>query len=570
MDQAPASSALVHPTNGLPLRKGAAVEATIARPRASLSGSGSLTPYDAADPWSQELKNWTPWLGSPDTEGNPYRNFIVSRIRDLVRNDGWASGAVSSLLDNIIGAGFRFVSKPDWQVLSRYGKGYDMAWAKEYQAYVQSEFRMWAEDMGRNCDLARRQTFREMCRLGARTHIIENDALAVMHLRPERLGRGSARFATCVQVVDPDRLSNPNMIADLPHMRGGVEIDDDGVAIGYHFRRAHQAQWMEYDKAWTWEYVPRETAWGRPNVIHYFESDRADTHRGCGGMLRPVLARLKMLARYDSAELQAAVINAVLAAFIESPYDPETVGSAMEAQFTGGDVRNAQLGVYEDLRQGYHDAHGNDLKLNGARISRLFSGEKLNLTTPARPPQAFAAFEGAILRNFASATGQSYSQVSRDYSQNTYSGERAAMIEAWKGIGRQRVMFGHGFALPIIGCVIEEMHATRRDIPLPRNAAPFWEYRTAYCRSRLLGPGRGYIDPVKEAQAAVLRMDAGLTTLEDECAEQGLDFEETLYQRAFERELFTKLKLPFPKWFGEPQSTQTEDAQQQAQKPQAA
>jgi lambda family phage portal protein len=561
--------ALVHPTNGKPLREALAWDSAISRTRVSLSGTGSLTPYDAADPWSQELKNWHPWLGSPDTEGNPYRDFIVSRIRDLVRNDGWASGTVTSLLDNMIGAGFRFVSKPDWMALSRHAKGFDMQWAKEYQAYVQGEFRLWADDMGRNCDLGRRLSFREICRLGARTHIIENDAIAMMHLRPERLGRGSAQFATCVQVVDPDRLSNPNMMADQPNLRGGVEIDDDGAPIAYHFRRAHQAQWMEYQKSWTWERVPRETAWGRPFVIHYFESERADTHRGCGGLLRPVLSRLKMLSRYDSVELQAAIINAVLAAFIEAPYDPESMGSALEAQLTGGDVRNAQLGVYEDLRQGYHESH--DLKLNGARIPRLFSGEKFNLTTPARPPAAFEAFEGAMIRNVASATGQSASQVSRDYSKNTYSGERAAMIEAWKSIGRQRFGFSHGFALPIIGCVIEEMHATRKDIPLPRKAPSFPEMRTAYCRSRLLGPGRGYIDPVKEAQAAVLRMDAGLTTLEDECSEQGLDYEEVLYQRAFERELFQKLGLPFPKWFGEEQATsQSENAQQLAQKPQAA
>jgi lambda family phage portal protein len=540
------------------------------RMRAGLSGSGSLTPYDAADPWSQELRSWQPWLGSPDTEGNPYRNFIVSRIRDLVRNDGWASGAVTNLLDNIIGAGFRFVSKPDWNALSLEAKGFDMEWAKEYQSVVQAEFRMWSEDMGRNCDLSRRNSWREMCRLAARHSIIENDAVGMMHWRPERMRSGAFRFGTCVQIVDPDRLSNPQQMQDMPHLRGGVEIDDDGVAIAYHFRRAHQAQWMEYEKAFSWERVPRETKWGRPIVVHYFESERADTHRGSGGILRPILARMKMLARYDSVELQAAIINAVLAAFIESPYDPETMGNALstlEAQTAGADIRNAQLGVYENLREAYHESH--DLKLNGAQLSRLFSGEKLNMASATRPAAQFAAFEGAMLRNFASATGQSATQVSRDYASTSYSGERSASLESWKSIGRNRHFFASGFALPVIGCVIEEMHAAKR-VPLPRNAPEFFRMRTAYCRSRLLGPGRGFIDPVKEAQAAVLRMDAGMTTLEDECAEQGLDYEETIYQRAFERALFDKLKLPHPKWFGEPPGAPEEDAQKLAAKPQAA
>jgi lambda family phage portal protein len=564
----PEVPALIHPTTGQalpPSRTIGAITGYRSGMRASLSGTGSLTPYDAADPWSQELKNWSPWLGSPDTEGNPYRNFIVSRIRDLVRNDGWASGAITSLLDNIIGAGFRFISKPDWKALSLEANGFDPVWAREYQSVVQAELRLWAEDMCKNCDLNRRMTWKEMSRLACRTNLVEGDALALMHLRPERIAKGTFRFMTCVQIVDPDRLSNPYGMPDQPRLRGGVEIDEDGVAAFYHFRRAHQAQWMEYDKAFTWERIPRETDWGRPIVVHHYDSDRPDSHRGAGGILRPVLARLKMLSRYDSVELQAAVINAVLAAYIESPYDPETVGSALEAQMTGGDVRNAQLGVYEDLRQQYHDS--NELQLNGARLGRLFSGEKLNFNAPSRPAQQFEAFEGAMLRNVAAATGQSYTQVSKDYSKANYSSERSALIEAYKSIGRQRAVFAHGFCLPVHGCVIEELHADNR-VPLPRNAPAFPAMRTAYCRSRLLGPGRGWIDPVKEAQAAVLRMDAGLTTLEDECGEQGGDWEEVLYTRAVVLELYRELKLPLPKWSGA--AVATPDAKQLAEKPQAA
>jgi capsid protein len=55
---------------------------------------GSRVPYDAADSFSDQLANWQPALWSPDNEINIYRDRIVSRARDLVRNDGWANGAV--------------------------------------------------------------------------------------------------------------------------------------------------------------------------------------------------------------------------------------------------------------------------------------------------------------------------------------------------------------------------------------------------------------------------------------------------------------------------------------------
>ena len=48
---------------------------------------------------------------------------------------------------------------------------------------------------------------------------------------------------------------------------------------------------------------------------------------------------------------------------------------------------------------------------------------------------------------------------------------------------------------------------------------------------------------VKEAQAAISRMDSNLSTLERECAEQGLDWEEVLEQRAREKALLEELGL---------------------------
>ena len=66
-----------------------------------------------------------------------------------------------------------------------------------------------------------------------------------------------------------------------------------------------------------------------------------------------------------------------------------------------------------------------------------------------------------------------------------------------------------------------------------------------------MGPGRGWIDPVAEKQGAVIGMDAALSTLEDETAEQGLDYEEVLEQRRYELELFDEYKIPRPAWAGQ-------------------
>jgi len=74
--------------------------------------------------------------------------------------------------------------------------------------------------------------------------------------------------------------------------------------------------------------------------------------------------------------------------------------------------------------------------------------------------------------------------------------------------------------------------------------------RTAYARGRWLGAARGWVDPVAERQGVVLGLDAGLSTMEEECAKQGMDWEENLEQRSIEFNRMQALGLPRPEWFG--------------------
>ena len=213
--------------------------------RPSMLVGGSRVPYDAADSFSDQLANWQPALWSPDNEINIYRDRIVSRARDLVRNDGWANGAVTRLLDNAVGANFRPIMKPDYRVLRMItgNKAFDASWAEEYGKALDGHWRTWSNDPGRYCDVERKLTVSQMLRLGFRHKLIDGDALAILQYRTDRLGPGRGRYATTVQIVDPDRLSNPQQNFDMPNVRGGVEIDADGAPVAYHIREAHIGDW---------------------------------------------------------------------------------------------------------------------------------------------------------------------------------------------------------------------------------------------------------------------------------------------------------------------------------------
>ena len=509
--------------------------------------SNSFVPYDAADRFSPHMRAWNPTLWSPDTGLNPFRDTIVARVRDAVANDGWASGAVTRILDNAIGGNLRPISKPDWRWLQAEtgNTAFDHVWAVEYGQFIDARWRTWAEDPGCWCDATRNQTFAQMAHTAFRHGLVDGDALAILPWLPKRVAKGRARYATTVRLIDPDRLSNPYQKFDTMSTRGGVEIDEEGAAIGYWIRKAHQGDWFAAADSLSWELVPRETPWGRARVVHYYEHTRAGQHRGGAGIFTPVLQRIKMLIKYDGVELDAAIINAIFAAYIESPMDPQLVKDAMGAD---DDVDGFKLNPYQQDRMSW--ARENNIVLGGAKMPHLYPGETIKSVSANRPSTNFAPFESAMLRNIASGLGLSAQQVSNDWSDVNYSSARSAALEAGKTMDRRQRDFFIGFATPAREAWLEEVH----DIdlpPLPSGVVPdYIEARAPYARCVWVGPPKGWVNPIDERAGAILGMDAGMSTLESETLAQGQDWLEVLHQRKYEIETFDKMGIPRPEWAG--------------------
>lgn len=540
-------------------------EGTRARADSGWGGPGitqpplsSLFPYEAASVQTQEMGNWFPWIRSPDSEINFSRDRMVSRSRDLARNDGWASGAITRILDNTVGAHLRLSANPDWQYLRRFNKRFDAMWADEFRKAVEALWRGYSEDMGRYNDVSRQLTVSQQLRLALRHKLVDGEDLLVAHWLPERVGRGGAQYATAFLVVDPDRLSNPYQMVDTKYLRGGVEIDDDGVPVAYHIRKAHQNDWYNAVESMEWERVEREDDDGWRRVIHDFERDRAGQNRGIG-VFTPVLAHAKMLARYYGVELQAATVATIFGTYVTSPYDPKMVESAMDSD-------GEELGFYQDLRADW--AKERPAMLSGVRVPTLAPGEEIKQVNAAHPHTGFEDFAHEMLRSIAAQLGVSAEQITQDWSKTNYSSARAALLESWKTLTRRSAEFKVGTASPVYASWLQEaIECGDLDDVLPKSGMipDFIDARTAYSRAEWLGVARGWIDPVKEKQGAILGLDGGLSTLKRECAEQGLDYEEVIQQRMIEFKMWRDAGLPAPKWFGD----SADDASKPDEEPQA-
>jgi lambda family phage portal protein len=509
----------------------------------ALVGGNNGTPLDAADPYSDHMAGWWPYLTSADGTVNAYRDTIVARVRDIVRNDGWASGTITRILDNAVGANFRPISKPDFMALAAYSgnSAFDEQWAYDFAKWLDAAYRSWALGRGRWSDLSRNLTVPQMFRLGFRHKLIDGDALFMVHWRPDRIKPGKASYGTTLQVIDPDRLSNPNVSFDQLNLRGGVEIDDDGVAVAYHIRRAHQGDIWAAGDSMRWDRIERETDWGRPIIVHDYDHDQAATHRGGAGILTPVLHRLRMLFQYDVAELDASLLNAIFSAYIESPFDDEFVSGALAGE--------EKLNAYQAERTAFHKQHRLTVPGSGAQMTKLFPGEKLGQVTAARPNANFKEFEAAVLRNVAAAAGVSTQQVSNNWADVNYSSHQGALQEFFKTLSRRRDDYASGACQPIREAFVEEA-MEMDEPPLPAGAPSFEECGGAYSRAQWIGPPRGWTNPVDEVKGAVLGMDAALMDYDQLCAEQGLDADDMIAARKHTIRRFKDAGIPVPTWSG--------------------
>src|SRR4051794_2756465 len=73
--------------------------------------------FNASSLSHPDLRNWTPWPGSPDSDLLPELPVIRARSRDLARNHGVAGGALQTQLDNVLGCGLWLAPTPDYVLL---------------------------------------------------------------------------------------------------------------------------------------------------------------------------------------------------------------------------------------------------------------------------------------------------------------------------------------------------------------------------------------------------------------------------------------------------------------------
>lgn len=484
-------------------------------------GAASLYPGLESFPQNAYL---FPSLMTAHEEIEISRREAVRQARQAERRSETIRGGLDRKVNTLVGADLFPRLQPDWRTL-----GFDAqtgpAWAAEYARIGEALFKSWAIDRRKICDAEGHHTFGGLMWMAMRNVSgPDGETFGIIHydvLRQRRLG---TPWATTVTVLDPMRVESPPEYSGRTDVVEGKLLDAYGRMLGFYFNKMPRGPAGINDL--DYGFCPRENTVGRPMGWHYFSKHRGAAQRGITSLIN-ILKRSQMLDKFDGATLGAAIVAAAMATYVKTKGTPEEAKENLAPAGSDGADVLGRFGFYNKLK----------LRIGPQRIPVLPLEDEIIISAADRSTGDPSKFRNGFMRDFASAMNTTAESLSLDYSQVNYSSARAALVDIWRGIVAERSLFCSSVPSLILDAVIEEC-VVKGWLPLPEGKPSFNQEREAYTRCVWTGPAMGWVDPLKEASAAVMRTNpAGpLSTLTREAAAQGMSFDEIVDERAREEE----------------------------------
>lgn len=318
-----------------------------------------------------------------------------------------------------------------------------------------------------------------------------------------------------LRLVEADQVATPDLNQLTGDSVDGIVFDAYGNPVEYHILQEHPGEGTAgilrgYDR------IPASS------VVHWFRCDRPGQARGIPDIM-PALPLFAQLRRFTLAVLSAA----------------ETA-----ADFAGILYTDAPANGEADAAEPFEP-----IELEKRALLTMPGGWKMSQMEAQQPSTTYAEFKHELLNEISRCLNMPYNIAAANSSGYNYASGRLDHQTYFKAI---RVEQSH-----LESVVLDRILAAWFDeaalIPglLPVGLGPFaqWSHQWFW-------DGHEHVDPAKEASAQATRLASHTTTLADEYARRGLDWETQLRQRAKELALMNELGLTAAE--SQP-STSTED-----------
>lgn len=439
---------------------------------------GSRSVFDGAGV-HRLLLDWIAQARSADEEIRGDLRLLRARARELGRNNSYVKRYFRLLSTNVIGPMGIKLQAQVWagdEPDTKTNAAIEAAWNAWASAPVTTDGRL---------------TLRRFEKLIIKTMACDGEAFV-------RLWRGfeSNAHGLALQAIDADLIDetfNRPRRGTQNEIRMGVEVDAIGRPVGF----------------WVWDAVGTDLVRERyfvpaGEMLHLYDPERVNQTRGVT-WVHSVMVPAHMLNAYEESEAVAARIGASKMGLFEKRSDSVAGDLASEQKPA---TMEANPGTFEIVPDGY----------------------EFKAWEPEHPTAQFPAFIKQMLRKIASGFSVFYNVLANDAEGVSYSTMRSfALVERddWRSIQQdfidmwRRPLYAAWLGMALLTGALK---LTSRD-------------PARYTAVRHRPRGWQWIDPEKEARAAVLSIQNGLGTRTGFLAEKGEDLEDVFAELAREQEL---------------------------------
>ncbi|MCE8540115.1 phage portal protein [Ruegeria pomeroyi] len=445
----------------------------------------------------RRLRGWNPPLENINAlvaSGGPR---LLARSRELVVTNGYAANACEAFAANLVGDGIKPSSLiGDADLRDRVQRLW-LAWTDEADADGLTDV------YGLQAMVAREMFVAGECFVRLRPRRTEDGLLVPLQL----------------QLLQSEMLpfEKTETAANGNRIRCGIEFDAIGRRVAYHFRRRHPGDSTDLGAV-----IPETVRVPAGDVLHIYRPIDAGQIRGLPHVA-PAMVRLFLLDQYDDAELDRKKTAAMFAGFITktAPEDPMMGESA--ADLDGAAIASLEPGT----------------------MQVLLPGEDVKFSSPADVGSSYEAFQYRTLLAVSASLGLPYHLVTGDVRQANYSSLRAELVEFRRRIGQlQHGVMAHQLCRPIWRRWLEtSVLSGAIDVSDMASVLPV----------QWIPPRWDWVDPLKDIQAQVLAMEAGLTSRRKVVEATGYDIEEVDRENAADAARAAELGLRYRTSPGETQ-----------------
>lgn len=457
----------------------------------SVGGYEGAARTSIANGWDTDYKdpNWV--FGSEGVT-------LGARSEELLRNNPVAAAAIGAMVDGTLGEeGLR------WRSLFSRDLEKDTD-DREDKARRRLTWNIQRATMGTRFDARGQSTWRQLLEQTLVTTLATGNAFSVRLWRPERQGRQYQ--ASCVRLLHPSRVSNPDHQPDGKGWFRGLKLDGDGNPTHIAVRQYALVQDGMPNK---WAQIPIFDANGTRQVTHLRRAWHPEQYHG-DGWLAPILPLLKQFGGTTDAYVVAKRIQACFPVIVETD-DPTALAAAQ---------RNGSL-----LAQGTKLTPG---KVYVVKTGTMYKFE--NLQFNGADHQAFAE---SLLQLASAALGLPYEIIINRLGKSNLASARAALLAAFRTFRIQQ----HNLITQVLDTWVEWI--VQED--LMRQRMTFADLGTSdldlVLRGKWLRPPVPTPNPKQDLDAARTAIDLG-TAPTDAFAMFGLpDHDPTVHQAAQDQRL---------------------------------